>query len=61
MGTKVPYGKYLQLGTKKMPMRKFLFIGPEAGRFGTDRTRGRLERWVGIIETDVSRRLKKKL
>ena len=25
-GTKIPYAKYIQEGTKKMPIRKFLFI-----------------------------------
>lgn len=45
----VPYAKYHQTGTKKMPMRKFLFIGPEAIRFANSEQQGRLERWLGIL------------
>lgn len=49
IGTRIPYGIFHQEGTKKMPMRKFLFIGPEAPTFADDDQKGRLERWLGII------------
>lgn len=45
-----PYPIYQQKGAPEvhLPARPFLFIGPESG-FGTDATRGRLERWTGIL------------
>ena len=49
IGSKVKYGIFHQQGTKHMPMRKFLFIGPEAPRFANDQQKGRLERWTGIL------------
>ncbi len=53
LGTSLSYGIYHQLGTKKMPMRKFVFIGPEAPQFANSEQQGRLERWVGYIEDYV--------
>ncbi len=52
IGTKVPYGVFHQSDAprKTLPLRKFLFIGPEAIRFGTSATKGRLERWIGILD-----------
>ena len=47
IGTKVPYAKYHQSdgSRKKIPLRKFLFIGPEAIRFANRNQKGRLNRW----------------
>lgn len=60
LGTRVPYGIYHQSDSarKKMPLRKFLFIGPE-GRVNADgRTRGKLDRWLNILAAEVDRQLK---
>lgn len=61
LGTKVKYGIYHQSDAPrtKIPLRKFLFIGPEAPKFAPSRVTGRLQRWLAIIDTDVSRRLAK--
>lgn len=52
IGTKVPYAVFHQSDAprKRLPLRKFLFIGPEAPRFAINETKGRLERWTGILE-----------
>ncbi len=52
IGTRVPYGVYHQSDSprSKLPLRKFLFIGPEAGRFAMSEQTGRLQRWIGILE-----------
>jgi len=55
IGTSVPYARYHQTGTKKMPMRKILFIGPEAG---AQRDAGRLKRWVGYIDNHIKETLR---
>lgn len=34
----------------KIPLRKFLFIGPEAPAFATSDQMGRLTRWTGILQ-----------
>lgn len=49
IGTKISYGPVHQLGSKTVPMRKFLFIGPEAPK-NVPAVRGRLDRWTKIIE-----------
>lgn len=56
IGTRVPYGIYHQSdeSRKKMPLRKFLFIGNEAS--GADEER-QLGRWAKIIETYLNRKL----
>lgn len=51
--TVIPYAPFHQLGTRRMPMRKFLFIGPEAPRFATSEQTGRLERWISILNAYV--------
>ena len=50
-GTSVPYGVYHQSDAprSKIPLRKFLFIGPEASRFATSDMMGRPERWMNIL------------
>jgi hypothetical protein len=61
LGTKVEYGVYHQSDRprKKIPLRKFLFIGPEARRFATSDQMGRLVRWVKILEDNVLKQLEK--
>ncbi len=60
-GTSVRYGVYHQsdASRSKIPLRKFLFIGPEAPRFATDEQKGRLERWLGYVSDHVDREFKK--
>lgn len=50
-GRSVPYAAVHQSDRtrRKIPQRKYLFIGPEAPRFATSEQKGRLERWLGII------------
>jgi phage gpG-like protein len=58
IGTRVPYAVYHQSDEPrfKIPLRKFLFIGPEAPEF-VDDTRGNLDRWTKIINDYVTRKL----
>lgn len=60
MGTTVEYGAYHQSDEprSKIPLRKFLFIGPEASRFATSDQMGRLERWNNILNDQVLKSLK---
>jgi len=48
----VPYAIYHQSDEprKVIPLRKFLFIGPEAPRFANSEQQGRMERWMGILD-----------
>lgn len=48
----VPYAIYHQSDKprKSLPLRKFLFIGPEAPQFTDGETKGRLERWLNILD-----------
>lgn len=57
-GTRVPYAVYHQSDAPrgKIPLRKFLFIGPEAPEFVSD-TRGNLDRWGKIIDNYMLRKL----
>lgn len=59
MGTKVEYGIYHQSDAprSKIPLRKFLFIGPEAPSTAPSRVTGRLERFMSIIEAEVNRQI----
>jgi hypothetical protein len=59
-GTTIPYAIYHQSdkARKKIPLRKFLFIGPEAPRFATSEQMGRLERWNNIMNDFVLKKLK---
>lgn len=58
-GTAIKYGIYHQSDEPraKIPLRKFVFIGPEAPRFATSEQMGRLERWVGYIDDHVVKAL----
>ncbi len=60
-GTSVPYGIYHQSDEprSKIPLRKFLFVGPEAPSFATSDQMGRLERWVGYIQDFIGREVRK--
>jgi hypothetical protein len=60
-GTMIKYGIYHQsdASRSKIPLRKFLFIGPEAPRFATGEQQGRLERWLGYISDHIGREMKK--
>ncbi len=59
MGTKTPYGIYHQSDAprRKIPLRKFLFIGSEAPRTAPSAITGRLERWISILNAEVARKL----
>lgn len=59
IGTKVPYGRFHQDGTKNLPVRKFLFIGPES-IFATSAQKGRLQRWFNILVTHMIQESKRK-
>lgn len=63
IGTSIEYGKYHQQDTrkgKKMPLRKFLFIGPEADRYYTvPAARGRLDRFVKELDSFIAGKLGK--
>lgn len=60
-GTSIKYGIYHQSDEprSKIPLRKFLFIGPEAPSFATSEQMGRAERWLGYIADHVAREAKK--
>jgi hypothetical protein len=60
-GTAIDYGIYHQSdeARSKIPLRKFLFIGPEAPRFATSEQMGRLERWKGYITDHIGREIRK--
>ena len=60
MGTTIPYGNYHQQEGSpgsKMPLRKFLFIGPEGGRFADSRLTGFPERALNTLNTFILRDL----
>lgn len=59
IGTRVPYGIYHQSDAprSKIPLRKFLFIGPEAPRSAPSAITGRLQRWVSILQAEVQRQI----
>lgn len=56
IGTSLPYGIYHQSDSprKKIPLRKFLFIGPESSYANADQ-KGRLKRWSNTINNYVLR------
>lgn len=62
-GTSVPYGIYHQSdeGRSKIPLRKFIFIGPEAPSFATSEQMGRLQRWQGYLTDHIAREARKAL
>ena len=58
-GTKTPYGIFHQSDDprKLIPLRKFLFIGPESPQAAPSIRVGRLERWIGLVENEVQSQL----
>lgn len=62
-GTSIEYGIYHQSDRprKKIPLRKFLFIGPEAPRFATSEQQGRLQRWNNILNDYVLKKLRQEV
>ena len=52
IGSRVEYLVFHQSDASRtiIPLRKVLFIGPEAPRFATGEQIGRLQRWVSILE-----------
>lgn len=55
VGTRLQYGIYHQSDEprSKIPLRKFLFIGPESSKFAPSALSGRGERWLNIINSFV--------
>jgi phage gpG-like protein len=51
VGTRLQYAIYHQSDAPrtKIPLRKMLFVGPEAPRWAVGDQVGRLERWLGIL------------
>lgn len=62
LGTTIKYGIYHQSDDprKKIPLRKFVFIGPEAAQFATSDQMGRLERWLNYVNDYVVKALQQK-
>lgn len=62
-GTSIAYGIYHQSDEprSKIPLRKFLFIGPEAPQFATSDQQGRLNRWLGYINDWALKQTQKEL
>jgi phage gpG-like protein len=60
IGTTIAYGIYHQsdAARKKIPQRKFLFIGPEASKFATSDQQGRPARWMNILNDYVLKQSK---
>ena len=60
IGTRVPYGIFHNSDEPrtKIPLRKFLFIGPEAKKFATTDQVGRVNRWIQIIDDYVGKVLR---
>lgn len=61
LGTGVPYANYHQQegepGTGKMPLRKFLFIGPESTKFANSEISGFPERALNTLNSYVLKEL----
>ncbi len=59
-GTSISYAIYHQSDKprKKIPLRKMLFIGPEAKQFATSEQVGRLQRWLNILNDHVLKKMK---
>lgn len=56
-GTSIKYGIYHQSNQDRtrLPLRKFLFIGPEAGEFADPNQMGRLKRWTDILYAHIAK------
>lgn len=62
-GTNIKYGLFHQSDQprKKIPLRKFLFIGPEAPQFAQGPLSGRAERWLNILNDFVLSKMKSEI
>lgn len=60
IGTSIVYGIYHQSDRprKRVPLRKFLFIGPEATNANDDQ-KGRVQRWLNILNDWTIKAMKK--
>lgn len=60
IGTTIKYGIYHQSDSPRsvMPLRKFLFIGPEAPQFATSDQQGRPERWMNMLNDYTLKKMK---
>jgi len=63
IGTAIEYGIYHQsdAARSKIPLRKFLFIGPEAPKFATSEQMGRAQRWQGYMQDHIAKNVRKAL
>jgi phage gpG-like protein len=63
MGTRVPYAIHHQFGAPRanIPMRKFLFIGPESKKYANTEISGFPERALNTLNSFVLRTLKKNM
>lgn len=63
IGTTIPYGIYHQSDQPRhrIPLRKFLFIGPEAPTFATSDMMGRPERWLNILNDFVLKKARQEI
>ena len=60
IGTSVPYAVFHQSDAprNKIPLRKFLFVGPESVKYASDKDlTGRVERWNNILNTFILRKM----
>lgn len=51
IGSSIPYGVFHQAGTKHLPVRKFIFSSDK--QFDTEETKGRVGRWLNILNNFV--------
>ena len=55
IGTDIEYGLFHQVGTRKMPVRKFVFIDGGGPAFPNSRVfQGRSERWTAIVANYIN-------
>lgn len=60
MGTRVPYAGFHQTGTKRMPMRQFLFVDPSTTAWANDKIFSRRNAaWIKALENYVTRTMNK--
>lgn len=58
VGTHLFYGAFLQKGTRRMPARPFLFVGPEAPFYSTQEQKNRPYIWLQILDDYVRQKMK---
>jgi len=59
IGSTIDYGKYHQSDRdrKKIPQRKFLFIGAESKKFASSEIAGRTARWINTIASYYNKKM----